>query len=465
LDQKKITLHVISPENDLLRVTTFGAQALAESTIKTYEEFQINRAYLKSKTSEILGLLRRAAAGGYSSGDTRFLDQMKELGGDLYRELIPASLRAKLDEAAGGGLCLSIEGNMVNIPWELLYDGIGFFCRRYHLGRIVSIPPSARKAQKKQISNPVTFLSVSDPEGNLPGAFREGLGVRDLVLDLDVSAVPVFLAKHVKVSDLLEGLRRCDVLHFAGHVEGEGKETSLCLADGRCSAARIEQFAGRHPFPLLVMLNGCSSSRSSSKSFSLEEGHARAFDLASSFLLSGARHFVGTLWDVRDVVAAQAGVAFFRGLLSGMSVGAALWNVREELAGTFGEPSMLWAGYLLYGDPGVTIGIGSRMADRFIKEMGQAESRIETYLQALGSTEARERFVAACALHQLGRSEGRSVLDQDFQVLIDLLESPSLLNRRQGILILQVLDIPDGGYRADGDPEARAAAIEVIGRR
>jgi hypothetical protein len=142
-----------------------------------------------------------------------------------------------------------------------------------------------------------------------------------------------------------------------------------------------------------------------------------------------------------------------------MSVGEAVWHMREELAAAFGEPSMAWAGYLLYGDPGYRPGIGSRLADRFIKEMDHAEKRARSYQETLGSAEARDRFAAACALHQMGRTEGRAVLERDFQVLIDLLESTSLLHRRQGELILQVLGIPDGGYRAEADAGTRAGAV------
>lgn len=460
MDQKKLTLHFICPGRDVLRVTTFGAQSLAESTIKTYEEFPINWEYLKEKTSEMLGLLRRAAGGGYSSGTSRILESIKELGVVLYKDLIPPSLRGKLDDAAGGDLLLSLDGNLLSLPWELFHDGRGFFCRRYSMGRIINIPPSARRPEKKRPMHPVKLLTVADPDGDLPGAFGEGLRIRDMMLDLEDRVEPVLLANRVKIASLLDGLRRCDVLHFAGHVDTDEEGTHLRLFDGRCSAARIKEFAGRHPFPCLVFVNACRSSYSDGKSFSINEGHERAFDLASSFLLSGARIFLGTLWDVRDAAANQAGCAFFRFLFSGMTVGAALAGMRDELINAFGESSMIWAGHVLYGDPGFRIGGALRISDRIFREMAWSETRCSEYAKTLDSSDPRERFFAAAALKQLGNLRGIPVLRKSFTQLAELLKSPSPLNRRQGQLILRIVTGSEMGYEADGDAYTRLAALE-----
>ena len=79
MDPKKITLHFISRNHEILRVTTFGAQSIAESTIKTYDEFPVHWDLLKSKSAEMLGLLRRAADQGYGAGDFRSLDALRDL--------------------------------------------------------------------------------------------------------------------------------------------------------------------------------------------------------------------------------------------------------------------------------------------------------------------------------------------------------------------------------------------------
>jgi len=454
LASNKITLHFMSRGKDLLRVTTFGAQTVAESTIKTYEEIQINRGHLQEKTSEILGLLRSAAGSGYATGDSRIIEKMKELGNDLYRDLVPPSLRSKIAHAAGADMLLSIDGDIVGIPWELLHDGVGFFCRRYNMGRIISIPPSARRAEKKKLSAPVKLLSVADPQGDLPGAFSEGLRIRDIVLDLEDAAEPVFLTNNVKNAHFLDGLRRCDIFHFAGHVDTDENGANIHLADGHCTAEQLRGAAGRYPFPNIVFMNACRSSSQNA----MNEGHDRAFDLASSFLLSGSRIFLGTLWDIQDAVASRAGISFFKNLFSGVSVGCALSRMREELINAYGESSMIWAGYLLYGDPGFTIPGLCRIFERICTEMGQTEARLNQYYETLKSSEPQDRFFAACALYQMGNKIGESIIRNDIQVLCNLLQNGSLRQRMQGETVLDILAGKDHSYQAAADSDSREKA-------
>ncbi len=120
-----------------------------------------------------------------------------------------------------------------------------------------------------------------------------------------------------------------------------------------CSARQIEKFRGRFPFPALVFLNGCCSSAFEGPLL-IETAQERTFGMASSFLICGVRHFIGTLWDVPDSAASAAGVGFFEAFYSGSSVGEALREARSALAEERGEHSMDWAGYVLYGDPSFT---------------------------------------------------------------------------------------------------------------
>lgn len=441
MNPDKTTLHLTSGPDDILRATTFGS--LAESTIKTFEEFHIDWAYLRSKASEVTGCLRRAAENGYSAGDLGNLEQMKEAGGDLYRELIPASLRGKLEDAAGGDLIVAMDARLVGLPWELLHDGKGFFCRRYRMGRVVSTPPSNRRVEKRRLTPPVSLLSVADPQGNLPAALDEAMAIRKMAIPLEGAVEAAFFTHKVRTADFLDGLRRFDVLHYAGHVTGD--DSSLGFVDGRCTAQQIRERAGRHPFPSLVFLNGC---RSSCGEFSMEQGQERAFDLASSFLLAGSRHFIGSLWNVHDAVAACAGIRFFEGFLSGRTVGAAFRDAQDHLAATFGELSMVWAGYLLYGDPGYRIEGTPLVAEHIFQGIEETEERRAACLEALAASDPFRRFIAAVALFQIGDRRGAPVIRESLEVLVDLLSGPSPLSRRQGALFLKIITGSDTGSDA-----------------
>jgi CHAT domain-containing protein len=354
LHPAKITVQYICNGDNSLRATTFGGRSLAESTIKFFEQFEVNPGYLRTKVNEILGSLRTAAGSRSPGGEKgREMDRIRSLGQDLYRELVPASFRAKLFDTAGGDLLLAMDSSLTWIPWELLHDGTEFLCRQFNMGRIVSVPGNGERVRKTTLALPVRHFAVADPEGNLPAAAAEGRETLDLLLCFGDRALPTLLSGRVGETGFIDGLRRADVFHFAGHLDGEGDEARILLSGGACTAAQVRKLSGRFSFPALVFMNGCRSS--TVDELRLESGQSRAFGLASTFLFCGVRHYIGTLWDVRDSAAAAAGSAFFRSFYSGRSVGAAVKEARIALAREFGEASMVWSGFVLYGDPSFTI--------------------------------------------------------------------------------------------------------------
>lgn len=446
-----------------MRVTTFGADGLAESTIKTFVEHAMDRSYLEARSVELLGLLRRAAAGGGRSG-LREMERMGEIGRSLYEELVPPSLRSKVESAAGGDLLLSMDKELVHLPWELLHDGTGFLCRRYRLGRIVNVPPSLRRRGKKEIVSPVTVLSVGDPTGDLAEAGRETLEILTLLLGRPEHARPVALRGRVKTSDFLDVLKGCDVLHFAGHVAVEGPGPVLRFADGSCPADRLARVGGGGSFPRLVFLNGCRSAPEVGGGAAGEEiAQDRAFSLASAFLLSGARIFIGTLWNVADEAAARAGVAFFQALFGGRPVGAALAAAREELVRLFGESTPFWAGYVLYGDPAFRVVEAPWRVERLLEGMQLLESLEEETRAALESPDPVERFVGLLARSRIEEA-GRDRLQQEGTVLFELLESSDPVKRRLGERLCRAAAGTDFGFAANAGEKIRREALDRVRR-
>ena len=88
----------------------------------------------------------------------------------MSRARVTPTYWQKVNEDTGADLVVAMDERLVGLPWELLHDGKGFFCRRYRMGRVVSTPPSSRKKEKRKLASPVSLLSVADPEGNLPAA-------------------------------------------------------------------------------------------------------------------------------------------------------------------------------------------------------------------------------------------------------------------------------------------------------
>jgi len=362
-NKRKITLQYICSGANVLRASTFGGPAPMETAVKYYEQFEVNQRSLETKVKELLGCLRAAAsATSPREGNGRERNRIAALGEDLYRELVPASFRAKLDSVVDGDLTLSIDSELAWLPWELLHDGSDFFCRRYNMGRLVGLPVSVAHIEKRQLSIPLRHTVITDPEGNLPAAAAEGTATRDLLLQYGKRITPTLLSGRVSVAGFMDSLGQADILHFAGHVDGVGDDARIRLSDDFCSVQQIVKCSGRFVFPGLVFVNGCRSS-SQGAPLLMEAGQHHALGLATTFLVCGVQHFVGTLWDIRDSVARTAGVSFFRSLYGRNPVGAALRDVRQVLAEDFGENSMVWGGYVLYGDPSFSIeGLGTSAA-------------------------------------------------------------------------------------------------------
>ena len=98
------------------------------------------------------------------------------------------------------------------------------------------------------------------------------------------------------------------------------------------------------------------------------------YGMANAFLLSGVRHYIGTVWEVQDEPSAAFAVSFYKALLDGQSVGESLYRARRLTASRFGEQSLIWASYILYGDPTTRYMTGQRAPE--LAESGQSKREV-----------------------------------------------------------------------------------------
>jgi tetratricopeptide (TPR) repeat protein len=73
--------------------------------------------------------------------------------------------------------------------------------------------------------------------------------------------------------------------------------------------------------------------------------------MANAFLLSGVRHYIGTFWEILDEPGSQFAIEFYKQLFSGGSIGNAVLKARNALVDRYGEETIIWASYVMYGDP------------------------------------------------------------------------------------------------------------------
>lgn len=102
--------------------------------------------------------------------------------------------------------------------------------------------------------------------------------------------------------------------------------------------------------PALIFFNACQTGRTEEWR---PEGKAleSTFGLANAFLLSGVNHYIGSLWEISEESGLHFAVRFYRNLFKGQSIGSALKQARLSLIEKYGESSIGWASYILYGDP------------------------------------------------------------------------------------------------------------------
>ena len=76
---------------------------------------------------------------------------------------------------------LYVDDKLVHIPWEPLFDGQHFFCRRFAMGRIVSTRQAPTSFSNRSLKAPYKVLILADPRGDLEASYREGIEIKNFL--------------------------------------------------------------------------------------------------------------------------------------------------------------------------------------------------------------------------------------------------------------------------------------------
>ena len=68
-------------------------------------------------------------------------------------------------------------------------------------------------------------------------------------------------------------------------------------------------------------------------------------------MLAGVKHYIGTFWEILDEPSSRFALECYKESLSGKTIGEAIQQARLTLIREYGEETIVWASYLLYGDP------------------------------------------------------------------------------------------------------------------
>jgi hypothetical protein len=232
------------------------------------------------------------------------------------------------------------------------------------MGRVVSTTQVPTACSKRVLNTPVNVLVLADPRRDLEASYREGVEIRTLLDQANERFAIDFKSAPVDIAFVKKHLRDYDIVHYAGHADYDPQNPSdggWLLTDGRLKAGEISAMGGLQPMPFLVFSNACQSGRSGE--WRVDETYEQQiFGLANAYLMAGVQHYIGTFWEILDEPSLHFSRQFYCSLACGEAVGEAIRKAREALIGEFGEETIVWASYMLYGDPTFTFAAGPALA-------------------------------------------------------------------------------------------------------
>ncbi len=342
----------IEKMEDGVKVGSFEQLVGETSTVRLYEEIPVSMDRIHQRCHEIVDTLNRANRQGRLNRE--ILTNLKEIGQMFFDDLIPTNIKEKLRQTKSDHLVVNIDDYMALVPWELMHDGKEFLCQRFSMGRLVRTKQNfIGTAKVRALGQPLKMLILADPRGDLKEAYNEGIYVRDF-LDQSKNIInATFLSENIEPDYLQKKIRNFDIVHFAGHMDYDENNRDKCgwrLTKGIFSAGDVIKMTGTATMPAFIFSNACQSALSDTWNLS-EKFHGQIFSLASAFILSGVRHYIGTFWEILDEPSRRFAMDFYQNVLSGQSVGEALRLSRLTQIKEYGEEKITWASYMLYGDP------------------------------------------------------------------------------------------------------------------
>lgn len=342
----------VTRDKDRLKISAHEQLAGEASTVRHYEEIKAPMDKIGARCSEIVKTLNSANRRGRITRDV--LAKLREIGQVFSDDLFPHNVKEMIRNTQSEHLIISLDDQLIQIPWELINDGRQFLCQKFSMGRLVRTKQNViGSATTRALARPLKMLIVADSKGDLKGAYSEGIQIRDYI-DQQKDLINASLRSGTVTSDYIkEKIRNFDMVHFAGHFEYNQKNTGeggWQLTNGSFNAQDIVKMGGNAAMPALIFSNACQSARTEEWTIK-EYFQDEVFGLANAFILSGVKHYVGTFWEILDEPSRYFSLEFYRHLLLGASVGEAIRQARMALIKEYGEETIAWASYLLYGDP------------------------------------------------------------------------------------------------------------------
>ena len=277
--------------------------------------------------------------------------ELQEVGATAFESFFPANVRGRLRESESALLYLRLDEQLLEIPWEIVFDGRDFLGHKHMLGRQFFTESAIENDRRAAApGHGCRLLLVSDTVGDAAGAHSEMerlavLSSKSGLVDITVVHGPIDKA------ELLSTIRSHDVVHFGGrcHVDvDEILDSGWSVRDG---IVNRHDLAALPELPQLVFseLIDASGERDPADAGSFKSA---SYGISCGFLSAGIPNVIADCWLDRDTRDAMFAERFYSALLSGMPLGEALRQARDGIIAGHDAGGVSWARYTLYGDPG-----------------------------------------------------------------------------------------------------------------
>ena len=168
----------ISKEANKLKMSAYEKGKGTEH--RQYSETLISDEEIDDLCNDITELFDKASRQGKLSYN--YANELRKSAQLLYDQLLTKEVKEEIESSKAKFLIFSIDEQLVQIPWELLYDGTNFISLKYAVGRSVRTKQRFYSAKYRSLSGSLKMLALCDPTGDLKSAYDEGIAIRK---DLD----------------------------------------------------------------------------------------------------------------------------------------------------------------------------------------------------------------------------------------------------------------------------------------
>ncbi len=340
----------ILKQADTLSMSLFEQGELA-STLRHYSHLTFPSPTIDKLCQELIFILNKSDKNGILDFDA--LNNLKKTSQLLWDHLLTQPVKERLKKAQDLDLVLSLDEELINIPWELLFDGSDFLCLKFNLGRVIRTRTQPATPQYRSLPSIPKMLILANPTNDLKSAYAEGVFIKNQLDRKRKEVIIDFKSTSIDTLYIKKNLRDYDIVHFAGHCEydeDDSENSGWVLSDGRLTPKDIYALGQTLSLPSLIFSNACHSAKLTRDRLDLD-CQEEAYSLASAFLFSGVRHYIGAIRKIEDAASFLFAQEFYTRLISGSNIGEGIRKARAKLIKEYGIAAISWANYLLYGDP------------------------------------------------------------------------------------------------------------------